>query len=119
MSAMSIDCAPIDICNHDFFIIDRAFGDDLSIRPANKTLTPKLNACSTGGRFMAHAIGDRDVTTVRDSVTALDRSPGRILRFAKLFLLAGMPTDRGRIKQNLGPAQRSQPGRFRVPLVPA
>ena len=119
MSAMSIDRAPIDIRDHDFFIIDRAFGNDLAVRSANKTLTPELNACSTGRRFMTDAIGDSNITTVRDGVTALDRFPSRMLRFAKLLFLAGMPADGGWIEQNFGAAQRGQSCSFGVPLVPA
>ena len=42
-----------------------------------------------------------------------------MLRRAVLGLLARVPSDRGRIKQNLRATQRRQPRRFRIPLIPA
>ena len=42
-----------------------------------------------------------------------------MLRRAIFFFLGRVPADRGRIKKNLRAAQRGQPRRFRIPLVPA
>src|SRR5205085_4292801 len=89
------------------------------VRAANKTLSPKFNSFAASRRFMTDAVRRRNVTTIRNRVTPLDRLPRVVLRGAEFFFLAWMPADRGRIKNNLGAAQRRQPRRFRIPLVPA
>ena len=100
-------------------LIDRTFGDDFAARRRDETLPPEFDPVAAGGRFMADAIRHRDITTVRDRVTALNRFPGRMLRLAEFFFLARMPADRRRIKKNFRAAQRGQARRFRIPLVPA
>ncbi len=52
-------------------------------------------------------------------MAALDELPGVVLLRAVTGLLAGVPADRGGIKQDLRAPQRRQPRRFRIPLVPA
>ena len=68
---------------------------------------------------MTEAIRRRDITTVRNGVTALDRFPGGMLRGAKFLFLGWMPADGCRIKNNFRAAQRGQPRRLGIPLVPA
>ncbi len=103
----------------NLFSIHRTFCDDFAARRANKTLPPKLNSVAAGGRFMADAICGRDVTAIRNRVTALNCFPGRILRRTEFFFFARMPADCRWIKNNFRTAQRRQSRRFRIPLVPA
>src|SRR5262245_61008277 len=42
-----------------------------------------------------------------------------MLAGAVLLFLAGMPSDGGRVEENLSSAQRRQTSRLRVPLIPA
>src|SRR5437868_13641457 len=114
-----VDPLPINLCGHNFFAINRTFGDDFAIRAADKTLAPEFDAITAGGCFMPNAIRRRDIATVRDGMTTLNRFPRRMLRPAKLLLLLRMPADRCRIKNDLRAAQRGQARRFRIPLVPA
>src|SRR5438874_10936039 len=116
---MFVYAAPIDIGHHNFFLINRSFGDDFAIRSANKTLTPEFDSVATGGCFVADAICHCDVAPIRNGVATLNGFPRRMLRFAKLLLLARMPADSRRIKNILRTAQCSQPRCFGIPLVPA
>jgi hypothetical protein len=82
-------------------------------------MPPKLDPVSAGRSLVTYAVHRRDVAAVGDGMTALHRFPRGILRRAIFFLLARMPADRRRIKQNLRAAQCGQAGGFRIPLVPA
>ena len=119
MRPMFVHAIPFYIGHDNLFSIHRTFCDDFSARRSDKTLPPKLNAVAARGRFMADAICSRDVTAVRNCVTALNGFPGRILRRTKFFFFAGMPADCRWIKNNFRTAQGRQSCRFRVPLVPA
>src|SRR5947209_9690638 len=118
VGAVPIDRRPVNLCSDDFFLIDAGFGDDVAVRAANETLSPKLDSISSGRFFMTHPVGRGNKTAVRDRMAALDCLPGSVLRFAEFVLLARMPADCGGIKQNFGTAQRGQARRFRIPLVP-
>ena len=96
---MLIDAFPFDVGDNEFFFVDASFGDDFAARRGDKTLSPKFNPITADGAFVADAICHRNKTTVRNRVTALNRFPRRMLRGAVLFLFAGMPADRRRIKQ--------------------
>src|SRR5438128_2266944 len=103
--AMLVDPPPIDFADHDFFLVDRSFRNDLAVRTANETLPPKFNSIAAGRRFMTDAVRCGHVAAVRDCVTTLDRFPGRMLGRSKFFFLARMPPDRRRIENNLRAAQ--------------
>src|SRR5260370_1653236 len=98
---MLVYTGPVDFANHDFFPIDRTFGDDLAVRSANETLPPKFNPVAASRCFVTDPIRRRHVAAVRDRVTSLNCFPGRMLRRARFFFLARMPADRRRIKNNL------------------
>src|SRR6266704_3431038 len=68
---------------------------------------------------MTDTVRHGDVATVSDGMAFLDRLPGCPLQLPAFRFFAGMPTDRRGIKKNLGALHGSQPGRFRIPLVPA
>src|SRR4030095_11373595 len=119
MSSVFVDPLPINLRGHNFFAINRTFGADFAVRAAHKTLAPEFDPVTASGRFVSYAVRHRDVAAIRNGMTALNRFPGRMLRLAKLLLLFWMPADRGRIKNDLRAAQRSQTRRFWIPLVPA
>src|SRR5207253_1637966 len=83
------------------------------------TLPPKFNSVAASRCFVTDPVRRRNVTAVRDRVTALNCFPRRMLRRAEFFFLARMPADRRRIKNNLGATQCRQPSCFGIPLVPA
>src|SRR5437764_3178283 len=93
-----IHAVPIDFADHHFLLIDRTFGENLAVRPANETLPPEFNSVAAGRRFMADAIRCGDVAAVRNRVAPLNGFPGGMLGPAKFFFLARMPPDRRRIK---------------------
>ena len=99
--ALLVNAAPIDVGHHNFFPVDRTLRDDFAVRPANKALSPKFNAIAAGRRFMADAVGDCDIATIGDRVTALDGFPCGMLRRAELLLFRRMPADCRRIKNDL------------------
>src|SRR5207248_3306109 len=101
--------------HHNLLLINRSFGDYFAIWPANKTLAPKFDARAAGRRFVADAIWDRDIATICDRVTALNGFPRRILRFAKLLLLAWVPANSRRVENNFRAAQRSKRRRSGIP----
>src|SRR6476661_681185 len=68
---------------------------------------------------MANAICHGYVASIRDRVTALNGFPRGMLGRSELLLLARMPANCRRIKNDFGTAQRGQPRRFGIPLVPA
>ena len=119
MRPMLVDAIPIDVGHHDLFSIDRSLCNDFAVRAANETLSPKLDSVAAGGRFMANAIRRGDIAAVRDRVTALDGFPGGMLRRAEFLLFRWMPADRRWIENDLRAAQRGEPRRFGIPLVPA
>src|SRR5690348_6810388 len=116
---MFVDPLPINFRGHNFFAVNRSFGDNFPVRAADETLAPEFDPVTAGGSFMPHSIRCRYVAGVCDRMTALNRFPGRMLRLAKSLLLFWMPADRCRIKNNFRAAQRSQARRLRIPLVPA
>src|SRR5207247_3048257 len=117
MRPLLVDASPIDLRRHNLFLIDRTFRDDFAVRPAHKALSPKFNAISTDGCFVADAVRHRDVASVCDGMTALDRLPRGMLRFSKFLFLSRMPADCRWIKNNLCAAQCGQSRRLRIPLV--
>ena len=79
MSSVFVNPFPIDLRGHDFFSIDGAPGDDFAVRPAHETLAPEFYPVTAGGRFMSYAIWHRDIATIRNGMTALNRFPRRML----------------------------------------
>src|SRR6266550_7530638 len=116
---MFVDASPIDLRRHNLFLIDRTFRDDFAVRPAHKALPPKINAISTGGRFVTDTVRHRDVAPISDRMTTLNCLPRGMLRLSKFLFLTRMPADCGWIKENLRATQRGQSRRLRIPLVPA
>src|SRR5260370_32184879 len=98
MRPMFIHPRPIDFAHHHFLMIDRTFGDDLAVRPANETLPPEFNSVPAGRRFVAYAIRRGEVAAVRNRVSPLNGFPGGMLGRAKFSFLARMPSDRTLIK---------------------
>src|SRR5262249_18136382 len=119
MCALLIDASPIDFRRHDLLMIDRTFRDDFAVRPAHEALTPKFNAISAGRHLVANPVCHRDVASIGDRMTTLNRLPSGMLRFSKFLFLARMPADCRWIKNNLCSAQGSQSCGFRIPLIPA
>src|SRR5882724_8659346 len=119
MRPLLIDASPIDLGRHNLFLIHGTFRDDFAVRSAHEALAPKLNAISTGGRFVTDAIRHRDVAPVGDRMTTLNRLPRGMLRLSKFLFLTRMPADCRWIKENLCATQGSQPRCLRIPLVPA
>src|SRR6266566_347103 len=116
---MFVDAIPFYIGHDNLFSIHRTFRDDFSARSSDKALPPKLNSISTCRRFVADAICSRDITAIRNCVTALNCFPGRILGRTEFLFFARMPADCCWIKNDFRTAQGRQSRRFRVPLVPA
>ena len=52
-------------------------------------------------------------------MAALDGAPGVVLGRAELGLLGRVPADGGGVEQHAGALERGEPGRLRIPLVPA
>ena len=100
MRPVLVHAGPLDICQHDLFPVDRAFGDDLAMRTADKTLSPELDAIAPHRFFVTDAVRHCDVTPIGNGMAALDRFPRRMLRLPELFFLARMPANRRRIKNN-------------------
>src|SRR4051812_19147592 len=98
---MFVHAVPFDLGSHDFLAIETAFRDDLAARRDDEALAPELDPITAGGRLVPNSIDRGDVTAVRDGMAALHRFPCGILGGAVFFLLARMPADRGRIKQDL------------------
>src|SRR5439155_9797257 len=70
-------------------------------------------------RFMADAVRHRDIASIRNRVTALDRFPRGMLCRAEVFPFRWVPPDCCWIKNDLGAAQRGETCCLGVPLVPA
>src|SRR4029453_1102062 len=105
---MFVDAIPFDVGRDNLFPIHRTFCDDFSAWRSDKTLPPKLDAVAAGGRFMADPICSRDVTAIRNCVTALNCFPCRILRRTAFLFFARMPADCRWIKNNFRTAQGRQ-----------
>src|SRR5947209_15916009 len=73
MRAMLVHARPIDFAGDNFFPINRTFGDNLAVRSANETLSPKFDSLSASRRFVTNSICRSDVATVRDVVASQDR----------------------------------------------
>src|ERR1019366_2372239 len=92
---------------------------------AEKRSAPEFKALARCGislnvaGFKANAIDDAHINAIGNRVSALNRSPGVMLRDSKFGLLRRMPSDGRRIKQNARTLQSRQPRAFRIPLVPA
>src|SRR5260370_2341456 len=119
MRPLLVYAVPLDVRQHNLFLIDGSFCNHYAVRAADKALPPKLNSVSPCRCFVADAIWHCDVAAICDRVTALDRFPGRMLRRAKLFLFRRVPANRRWIKDNLGSAQRRETRCLWIPLVPA
>ncbi len=50
--AVFVDAFPFDVGDDEFFFIGASFGNDLSARRNDKSLSPKLDSVSAGGRFV-------------------------------------------------------------------
>src|SRR6266487_3445308 len=119
MRPIFVYAIPVDFAANDLFSIHRSLGDDFAVGTADEALSPEFNAIAAGWRFVTDSVCCGDVATVRNRVTALNCFPRRMLRCAKFFFFARMPSDRRRVKNNLRAAQGRQARRFRIPLVPA
>src|SRR5260370_2847364 len=119
MRTMLVHAIPLHIGEHNLFAIDRPLGNDFAARRRNKALPPNLNSLATCGRFMPDAVRSRDVTTIGNRVTALNRFPGRILSRAKFLFFRRMPADGCWVKNHFRSPQCGESCRFRIPLVPA
>jgi len=91
MRSVLVYASPFHVGYHNLFPVHRGLGDNFAIRTTHKTLAPKFNSVATGRRFMTDPVCDRDVTTIRNRVTALDCLPRVVLPGAKLRLFLGMP----------------------------
>src|ERR1043166_3600015 len=113
----------IQVQRHDerFFLVGAGFGENLTRRSSDETLTPEFDAIAANAikNFMADAVRNANVATVRNRVAALNRFPGAVLERAVFFLLAGMPADGCWIKKNFRALQCREPRAFGIPLVPA
>src|SRR3954454_4462368 len=103
----------------------RSFGEHTPERIAKKRSAPELQALPGCGipanvaGFKTNAIHDGHIHTISNSMGALNRAPGIVLRDTELSLLRRMPSDSGWIEQNICTLQRGEPRPLRIPLVPA
>src|SRR5438132_12072242 len=107
MRPLFVYAIPFHVGHHNLFLIDGSFCNDFAVWSANKTLPPELDSVAAGGCFMANAICNRDIATIRDGMTALDRFPGGMLRGAELLLFRRIPADCPRINNIIRSAQCS------------
>src|ERR1700723_110653 len=107
--------------HEDFFLVLRGLGHHLSERVGDKGIAPELKpgiTCRVPA-LKAHPVYDRDIDSVRDGVTALNRFPGVELRCAEFRFLCRMPADARGIENYLRTTKRHRPRALRVPLIPA
>src|SRR4029453_10773116 len=90
---MFVDAIPFDVGRDNLFSIHRTFCDDFSAWRSDKTLPPKLDAVATGGGLLADPLCGRDVTPIRNRVTAINCFQWRILRRTEFIFFARMPAD--------------------------
>jgi peptidyl-prolyl cis-trans isomerase B (cyclophilin B) len=119
MRALGFYGVQIGLCHDDFLFVHGCLCHDLSRRIADKALAPKLDAWASIGSFVTHAVRHGDVTAICHGMASLNGLPRRVLSHPVVRLFLRMPADCGRIEKNLRAAQRGEPGRFRIPLVPA
>ena len=119
MRPSHLDLVQVHFREQDFFVVAAGFGQNLSRRSRDKTLPPEFDAIATDGFLQADAIGGGHITTVRDSVAALDQFPGRMLIGAILGFLFRMPADGGWIEENFGALQNRQSRALGIPLISA
>src|SRR5207253_5459295 len=107
--------------SHDRLPVLGRLGHDRTERIREKGRTPEFDAVTVGGRrpLVTDPVHRGDVTAVRDCVAALDRAPGVELLRSVGGLLFGMPADRRRIEQHVGPLQGREARAFGIPLIPA
>ena len=87
--------------------------------PAAESYLNTAKILEAAKRLKADAVDDSDIYAVCDGVSALNRSPRVVLRFAELSFLGRMPPDRGRIEDQGRALQGGEARAFRIPLVPA
>src|SRR5208283_2112045 len=115
----------VDFAQQNLFLVGRSFGKHAAEGVAEERSSPEFEAFAGGGiaadvaGLKANAIHDSDIDAVRNGVRPLNGAPGIMLRFAKLSLLGGMPSDGGGIKENACSLQSRKPRAFRIPLIPA
>src|SRR5882672_11705106 len=109
VTAHFFDPPDVDVCEHERLVLG-GFGDHHAERVADERVSPEFDPGTFPTQPLeADAIHRGDPAAVRNRMTALDRLPGVELLLAVLLFLRGVPADRGRIEQNVGPLQRSEP----------
>ena len=63
---MFVDPLPVNFRGHNFFAVNRSFGDNFPVRAADETLAPELYAIASSGRFMPNTIRHCDIAAIRD-----------------------------------------------------
>ena len=97
----------IALDDQNLFLVHGSLRDHLPERIGDERRAPEFQPVLRRA-FVADAIHRRDVNSVGDRMRALNGPPRVELRRAVLLLLAGMPADRGRIKQNVRALQRGE-----------
>src|SRR6185436_12584721 len=96
----------------------RGLGDGAAVGIADERGAEELDARVLRA-LVAHAVDRADVDAVGDRVRALDRLPRGGLLLAPLLLLARMQADCRGVEEDRRTAQRGEPRRLGIPLVPA
>src|SRR5919109_3210976 len=101
-----LDACEVHLGDHQLLFLARLRDHDAEWI-AHEGVAPELEAGALAAQlFEADTIDRRDPAAVRDGVAALDRSPGVELLRPVPLSFGGMPTDRGRIEQDVGALQR-------------
>src|SRR5690606_25828913 len=96
-------------------------GQKFALGAADETVTPETNAVTVAGRIRLDtpAIRSNPRTVVAYRVAALNGYPGFQLSGLFVRIVGQVPANGSRVDQYFRTGQCHQPGRFRVPLVPA
>ena len=95
-----------------------ALHDHPAARIGDEAAAPELDA-AVRRALEPDPVHGADVDAVGDGVASLDGFPRGLLLRAVLLLFGRQPADGGGIEQDLGAAQRGEPGGFGIPLIPA
>src|SRR5690606_19355199 len=115
-------CHLTEIRLHDqhALLVCRCACENAAVGCNHEALPPEFDTpVARRARFEADTVDGNDEAAVRDRLRPLHRLPGLMLSVAHFRFLLGMPPDGGGIEKDLRSPHRSEPCRFRVPLVPA
>src|SRR5690349_3368449 len=119
VAADFFNAVKIDLSQDERFVFGGLCHDDAE-RIANKRVAPELDPGTLPIELLqADTVHRGDPAAVRDRMAALNRLPRIELLLAVLLLLGWVPTDGGRIEQDVCTLQGREARAFGIPLVPA